>query len=94
MRLVLALPLRNEADLDSFLDDLYDPTSSSYRQFLTVEEFTAKYGPTQEDYDTVIRFARENGFVVVGTSRNRVNVDVQGSVATIEKAFHLTMNVY
>ncbi len=94
MRLVLALPLRNEADLDSFLEDLYDPTSTSYRQFLTVEEFTAKYGPTQEDYDTLIRFARENGFSVVGTSRNRVNVDVQGSVATIERTFHITMGIY
>jgi subtilase family serine protease len=94
MRLVLALPLRNEANLDSFLEDVYDPTSASYRQFLTVEEFTARFGPTQEDYDAVIRFARENGFAVVGTSRNRVNIDVQGSVATIEKAFHISMGIY
>jgi subtilase family serine protease len=94
MRLVLVLPLRNEAELDSFLQELYDPASPSYRQFLTVEEFTAKFGPTQEDYDSVIQFAKENGLSVVGTSRNRLNIDVRGSVATIEKAFHLTMGVY
>lgn len=94
MRLVLALPLRNETDLDRFLEDLYDPSSASYRQYLTVEEFTAKYGPTQEDYDSVIRFAKEQGLTVVGTSRNRVNIDVQGSVQNIEKAFHVVLGIY
>jgi subtilase family serine protease len=94
MRLSLVLPLRNQAALEDFLNKLYDPSSASYRQYLTVEEFTAKYGPTQEDYDTVIRFAQASGLTVVGTSRNRVNVDVTGPVANIEKAFHLTMGLY
>jgi subtilase family serine protease len=94
MRLVLVLPLRNQAALDAFLKELYDPSSPSYRQFLSVEEFTTMFGPSQEDYDAVIRFAETNGFTVVGTSRNRVNVDVMGSVASIEAAFHLVMGVY
>src|ERR1022692_5314761 len=50
MRLVLVLPHRNQPALDSFLKDLYDPASSSYRPFLTVEEFTSRFGPSQEDY--------------------------------------------
>jgi len=94
MRLVLVLPLRNQDALNNFLKELYDPSNSSYRKFLTVEQFTEKFGPTQEDYDAVIRFAKANGFQVVGTSRNRVNIDIKGSVASIEKAFHLTLGVY
>jgi subtilase family serine protease len=94
MRLVLTLPLRNQEGLDNFLQELYDPASPSYRQFLTVEEFTARYGPNQKDYDAVVRFAKQNGFKVVGTSRNRLNIDVTGSVASIEQAFHVTMGVY
>ncbi len=94
MRLVLVLPLRNQDALDSFLKELYDPSSPSYRQFLTVEEFTAKFGPTQEDYNAVINFAEAHGLRVVGVSRNRVNLDVKGSVASIEEAFHLTMGIY
>ena len=94
MRLVLVLPLRNQAALDNFLKELYDPSSASYRHFLTVEEFTARFGPSQEDYDAVIRFAETHGFTVVGTSRNRLNVDVTGPVASIEDAFHVTMGVY
>jgi subtilase family serine protease len=94
MRLVLVLPLRHQPELENFLQELYDPSSPSYRRFLTVEEFTARFGPSQEDYDAVIHFAEANGLAVVGTSRNRMNVDVSGSVASIEKAFHVTMGVY
>jgi len=94
MRLVLALPLRNQAELDSFLQKVYDPSSASYRHFLSVEEFTARFGPTQADYDEVIHFAETHGFTVVGTSRNRVNLDVTGTVAAIEGAFHVSMGLY
>jgi len=94
MRLVLVLPLRNEAALDSLLQDLYNPSSPSYHQFLTVEEFTEKFGPSQEDHDAVIRFAQAHGLTVVGTARNRMNVDVMGPVANVEEALHVTMGVY
>jgi subtilase family serine protease len=94
LRLVLILPLRNEAALDAFLQELYNPSSRSYRDFLSVEQFTQRFGPSQQDYDSLIHFAEANGFQVVGRSRNRLNVDVVGSVATIEKTFHLTMGVY
>jgi subtilase family serine protease len=94
LRLVFVLPHRNQAELDNFLRDLYDPFSPSYRKFLTVEEFTAKFGPSQEDYDSVIHFAEANGLTVVGTSGNRMNVDVRGSVAGIEKALHVNLGVY
>jgi subtilase family serine protease len=94
MRVVLVLPLRNQEELNGLLQDLYNPASPSYHQFLSVDEFTARFGPTQEDYDTLIAFARENGLTVAATSRNRVNLDVTGTVATIEKAFNVRMGVY
>jgi len=94
MRLVFVLPLRNQDELQSLLRDLYDPSSSSYRHFLTVEEFTSRFGPTQQDYDAVIQFVKSNGLRVAGTSRNRVNLDVRGSVSNIEQALHITLGVY
>jgi subtilase family serine protease len=94
MRLVFVLPLRNQDDLESFLSSVYDPYSSSYRQFLTVEQFTASYGPTQQDYDAVSQFVKANGLAVVGTSRNRLNLDVEGSVSEIEKALNIRLGVY
>jgi subtilase family serine protease len=94
MHFDIVLALRHQPDLESFLQEVYDPSSSSYRHFVTVDEFTARFGPGQEDYDTVIAFAKARGFTVVGGSRNRIDVILMGSVASIEKAFHMTMGVY
>jgi subtilase family serine protease len=90
----IVLPLRNQAALDSFLSDLYNPASPSYRHFLTVPEFTARFGPTQQDYDAVILFAKSNGLTVVGGSRDGMDVQVSGSVSTVEAAFHVGMRTY
>ena len=70
MDLDLVLPLRDPAGLDSLLNELYDPNSPSYRQFLTVEQFTARFGPTQADYDAVVEFAKAHGLKVTGGSRD------------------------
>ena len=94
LRLDLVLPLRDETGLENFLQELYDPSSPSYRQFLTVTDFTAKFGPSQEDYDAVIDFATTNGFKVVGGSRDGMDVQIEGSVASIESAFHVAIKVY
>jgi len=94
LRLNIALPLRDEAELDTLLAELYDPQSPFYRRFLSVDEFTAQFGPSQEDYNAVIEFAEANGLTVTGTAPNRMIVDVAGPVADIERAFHVTMGVY
>jgi kumamolisin len=94
MRIVLMLPLRDQAGLDAFLKEAYDPSSASYRKFLTVQQFTQKFGPAAADYASVKQWASDNGFTVARTSRNRMIVQVIGSVATIEKALHVKMNVY
>jgi subtilase family serine protease len=94
MRLVVSLPLRNHAELENSLRSLYDHSNASFHHFLTVDEFTQKYGPTQQDYSAVSQWAEANGLQVVGTSRNRVNIDVVGSVSAIERALHITLGLY
>ena len=94
MHVDIVLPLRDPAGLENFLKEVYDPASPLYRRFLTVQEFTAMFGPSQEDYDAVIEFAKANGFTVVGGSRNGMDVQIVGPVSAIEKAFHVVMGVY
>jgi subtilase family serine protease len=94
LHLDIVLPLRDQAGLDSFLKEVHDPTSPIYRQFLTVPEFTERFGPTPEDYDAVVAFAKGRGFNVVGGSRDGMEVQVEGSVTVIEAAFNIAMGVY
>ena len=94
LRLDVVLAMRNSEGLDRLLDQLYDPSNPNFRHFLTVKEFTEKFGPSQEDYDAVVRYAKANGFEVVGGTRDRMDVQIKGSVETIEKAFHVSMGLY
>ncbi len=88
------MPLRHEAELDSFLQQLSDPPSPAFHQYLTVEEFTQRFGPSEQDYAAVLRFAEGNGLHVIVTSPNRLVVTVTGRVDQVEKAFEVTMGSY
>ncbi len=94
MHIDIVLAVRDQAGLDSFLRELYDPSSPAYRHFLTVEQFTEAFGPSQKDFDALIRFAKTNGFTVTGGSRDAMDVQLKGSVATIETAFHVNLGLY
>ncbi len=94
LQLDLVLPLSDKAGLDSLLKALYDPSNALYRRFITPQEFTARFGPTQEQYDAVVRFAKSYGFQVIGGSRDGMDVQVKGSVAAIETAFNVNMRTY
>lgn len=94
LKLAIMLPLRNQGQLTSVLQDLYSPQSPRYRQYLSVQQFTNSFGATQADVDAVVQFAQANGMTVTRTSPNRMVVDVAASVASVEKAFHVKMGVY
>jgi autotransporter-associated beta strand protein len=94
LRLAIGLPLRNQAKLDQLLQDLYDPASPNFRRYLEADEFAGRFGPTPQDYQAVLAFAGSNHLTVTAQHPNRMLVDVVGSVADIERAFHLKMQVY
>jgi subtilase family serine protease len=92
--LAISLPLRNQAALNTLLSEIYNPASTNYHRYLTPEQFTERFGPTEQDYQTLINFARTNGLTVTTTHPNRALLDVSGNVATIERVFHVTLRVY
>jgi kumamolisin len=94
LTLDLVLPLSDPAGLKSFVTEVYNPKSATYHHFLTPAEFTERFGPTQEQYDAVLDFAKNYGLEVVGGSRDGMEVQVKGSVAAIETAFHVSMSNY
>jgi subtilase family serine protease len=94
LRFDMVLPLRDRTGLQSFLRQQYDPASVFYHQFLSPQEFTARFGPSQEDWNTLLAFAKANGFEIVSGTRDGRDLRLSGTVANIEKAFHVNMGVY
>ena len=94
LNLAIGLPLRNPEALSNLLQQIYDPASPNYHHYLTPEQFTEQFGPTEWDYQAVIAFAGANGLRVTATHPNRMLLDVIGNVPDVEKAFHVTMRTY
>jgi len=70
LRIEVVLPVRDQAGHHEFLLEVYDPSSPSYRQFLTVPESTGRSGPSQKDYDAVVDHLKSCGFKVTGGTRD------------------------
>jgi subtilase family serine protease len=94
MQLDVVLPLSDAAGLKAFLQQVYNPASPSFRQFLTPTEFTARFGPTQASYDATVSYLEASGFTVVGGSRDGMDIQVKGSVSAVNRAFHVSMQTY
>jgi len=94
LRFDIALPLRDRAGLQNLVKEVQDPTSPSYHQFLTPQEVTARFGPSQEDWDALVAFAKASGFQIINGTREERDLRLTGTVANIEKAFHVTMGTY
>jgi hypothetical protein len=86
------LRYNNQAELDKFVDDVSDPHSSSYRQFLTPEEFNARYAPTAEQEAAVVQTLQREGFTITQRFPNRTIVDASAPSATVERFFGTEMH--
>jgi uncharacterized repeat protein (TIGR01451 family) len=94
LEVLIGLPLRNRETLTNLLHGLYNPSSPAFHQYLTPAQFTEKFGPLSADYEAVTAFAKSNGLTVLQTYANRTLLDVRGSVADIEKTFHVHLRLY
>jgi subtilase family serine protease len=91
LQLAIGLPVRDQAGLDAFLRDVSDPASPNFRHYLTPSQFTEMFGPTEQDCQAVIDFAEAHGLAVTNVHPNRLVVDVTGSVADVQRTFHIVM---
>jgi hypothetical protein len=94
LRLSLNLPLRNQDALSNLLAQIYDPASPAYHHYLSPDEFTARFGPTEQDYAAAVAFATSHGFKIVGQHSDRMLLQVSAAVPEIESAFQVKLQTY
>ncbi|HEX4724530.1 MAG TPA: protease pro-enzyme activation domain-containing protein, partial [Pseudonocardiaceae bacterium] len=94
MSVAVSLNLRDQAGLQSLLQQLGDASSPLYHQYLTPSEFSARYGPTTADVAKLSDYLTSAGLTVQDVSANRQVVDVTGPVSMMEQAFDTHMSRY
>jgi subtilase family serine protease len=83
----ISLAPRDLSGLKQFADEVSNPGSIYYGQFMTPDEVGLRFGPSQETLDSVLRFLGAQGFSVKDVSRNGFVVTAEGSAAQVEDAF-------
>ena len=94
LNLTISLPLQNEQALDDLLQQIYDPSSTNYHHYLTPNQFYGQFGPSAQDYEKALNFAKVSGFSIISTYSNQMILDVSGKASDIEKAFQIKFQTY
>ncbi|MBV9279131.1 MAG: S8/S53 family peptidase [Chloroflexi bacterium] len=87
LAVTVSLRVRDQAALDDFLRAVYDPSSPSYRRFLTPQQFAQRFGPTTASRAAVSSWLTGQGLQVLGTSTNGLQIAARGSVSRLQAAF-------
>ncbi len=94
LRLVIGLQPPHLAAEQQFLRDLQTKHSPTFRHFLTPAEWIARFAPSAQDEQAVVDWAQANGLSITHRYPNRLLVDLEAPVSTIEKAFAVSINSY
>jgi kumamolisin len=94
MELSLVLKVPGEADLQRYLEGLYDPRSAYYRHFLNATEFGARFGLSLDRIGAVEAWAEANGLVVTARFEQRTALRVSGTIGQVGQLFGVSLGSY
>ncbi|USX16085.1 protease pro-enzyme activation domain-containing protein [Oxalobacteraceae bacterium OTU3CAMAD1] len=88
---VVALKLRNKADLDALTGDI---VAGRGAQPLTREQFMERYAPTSAQAQKVVEHLKRSGFINITVSDNRLLVSGDGTAGSVKTAFNTDLRNY
>lgn len=83
-----------DADLQTLLAAQQNPSSPLYHQWLTPEQFAARFGMAAGDLDAVQSWLQQQGFSIDSISRSRNSIRFSGTAGQVESAFQTQMHYY
>jgi hypothetical protein len=81
-----------QADLTQLLAAQLNPSSPSYHQWLTPEQFGARFGLSSSDLAKVTAWLTGQGFTITSVARSSTFITFSGSVALAQQAFGTTIH--
>ena len=90
----VTLALRNKAALDTFVANVGNPKSASFRKFITPAQFAASYGQTPAAIAQVVSFLTSKGFTINQVHTNNLLISIRGTNAQLASTFGTTIHNY
>ena len=83
-----------QADLEALIAAQQDPSSPLYHQWLTPDQFAARFGMSQADLDKVQTWLQQQGFQIDSVARSKNMIRFSGTTGQVEQAFQTQMHYY
>jgi subtilase family serine protease len=93
MNVTVFLNMHNKPEFDAAVEALYDPSSPTYRKWMTGAAL-AKYAPTAAEVATVQKELVKHGLTIVSIDPENFSVRAHGTTANIEAAFQTHIHQY
>ena len=74
--LTIVLKRDDQTGFDRYLREIYDPHSENFHRYLSQSQIADRFGPSEQDYFSVLDYMRANGFELVQGSANRLTLTV------------------
>src|ERR1019366_2033246 len=94
LRLAIGITPPNMAAEEKYLQELQDKSSANFHKYLTPEQWNQRFAPSAQDEQAVVDWTKSQGLTVTARYPNRLMVNVEGTVASIQQAFRITINNY
>ena len=94
MQLLLKPSAEQRASLDAYTASLTDKGSTNYHQWLTAEEFGARYGAAPTDIEQVTSWLASHGLTVNVVYPSDLVIDFSGNAAAVREAFGVEIHGY
>ena len=92
----LLLLLRRSPEQDqaaaTLIDQLHNPNSPQYHQWLTPAEFGRNFGPTENDLAKLTGWLRAKGFTIDDAPPGRTHLVISGTAGQLRTAFHTELH--
>jgi subtilase family serine protease len=88
------LALHDVAGAQDLLAHISDPDDAAYGQYLSDDDFAAKFGPTDADLAAVRAHLEGHGLTVTEVPDNKAYVAVTGTASQVESAFYTQLGNY
>lgn len=92
--LTVVLNLSDQLGASTLEQEMADPNSENFHKVMSQPEFTARFGPSQDAWNTVLAYLQQNGFQLKLGSQNHRTMTVTGTRAQAQRAFHVTIDDY
>lgn len=94
LHVAVALKLRNESDLDAFLQRRANPLDPLYRSSLSHDQVSSSYAPDAAQAQAVAAYLEQAGLQNVQIAAGNLLVTADGSASALEAAFNTTLRQF